>query len=555
MKITHFALIFSVLLLLTSCGKSPDTVYINGVIYSLDDKNTTYEAMAVKDGKIVNLGATKEFSEKYSGRNIVDLKGKCVIPGFTDMEGSLIEFARNLNYINLLTTGKLDDLSRLIAEKAKEKKEDSWIVCAGLNILNFDIDELNNLNREYLDKIAPNHNVCIIFVTQDVVLCNSKALKTLQVTQSTPDPKDGEIGKDEKGNLTGYLYDAAINIVKSSLPDLSEDEYKMLVGKASRELAKYGITEIHDRTVNNDAISLFKKLIDSKELSVKVYSVLTYNDKAFDEYLQKGPEVNYGNMLSVRSVSMDYDGALLLNGAQMKDGYLKKTENNYAYTTPEEIETVFKKALDKKFQFCIKTVGDNAVSSSLGVIEKVLKGKNNPDHRTVLEYAEFISPDDLKKAGELKVIPSVRPEVSLTNLEFFKELIKGQNGNNLALWNSLLKSTGYLTIGSNFPYSNLINPLHMIYMLVNRQPLDTALQNLPGMNQVLSVADAVRAYTKYAAYAGFEEKFKGTLEIDKFADFIVLSDDIFKTDPKKIKDMRVIYTVINGNAVFDSLNK
>ncbi|MCI0473237.1 MAG: amidohydrolase [Ignavibacteria bacterium] len=555
MKLIHFALIFSVLLLLTSCGKSPDTVFVNGVIYTLDDKNTTYEAMAIKDGKIINLGSSNDFKEKYSGKNIVDLKGKCVIPGFTDMEGSLIEFARNLNYINLLGTSKLSDMAKSIEDKAKEKKEDSWIIGAGFNILNFDIDELNNLNREYLDKIAPNHNICIVFMTQDVVLCNTKALNTLQITSATPDPKDGEIGKDEKGNLTGYLYDAAINIVKSGLPDLSEEEYKMLVKKASGELAKYGITEIHDRTVNTEAINLFKKLIDSKELSVKVYSVLTYNDKAFDEYLQKGPEINYGDLLSVRSVSMDYDGALMLNGAQMKDEYLKKSDNNFAYTTPEEIETVFKKALNKKFQSCIKTVGDKAVSSSLSIIEKVLKEKNYDNHRTVLEYTEFVSPEDIKKFGELKIIPSVRPEVSMTNLEIYKQFVPSQNGNNLALWNSLLKSSGYITAGSNFPYSNIINPLQLIYMLVNRQPLDTILQSLQGMNQVLTVEDAVKTFTKYAAYAGFEEEFRGTLEIDKFADFVVLSDDIFKIDPKKIKDLRVIYTAVNGNAVYDSMNK
>jgi hypothetical protein len=252
---------------------------------------------------------------------------------------------------------------------------------------------------------------------------------------------------------------------------------------------------------------------------------------------------------------MDFDGALLLNGAQMKDEYLKKTENNYPYLTPEEIETVFRKALDKKFQFCIKTVGDKAVSSTLNVIEKVLKEKNYDNHRTVLEYTEFVSPEDIKKFGELKIIPSVRPEVSLANLEVYKQMIPEQNGNNLALWNSLLKSSGYIAAGSNFPYSNVINPLQLIYILVNRQPLDTVLQNITGMNQVLSVEDAVKAFTKYAAYAGYEEEFRGTLEIDKYADFVVLSDDIFKIDPKKIKDLKVIYTAVNGNAVYDSMSK
>lgn len=537
-------------MVITSCSKSPITIFNNGNIYSLDGNNTKYEAMAVRDGKILEIGTNSAIKEKYEAKDVIDLNGKTVIPGFIDMEGSLVEFAKNLNFINFANVKSIAEVQKLVEEQVKTKKEGSWIVGYGLNELNFKEEELLSLDKSQLDKVSPNHIVYLVNITGDMVLANSKLLQFLQITNMTPNPKDGEIEKNEKGELTGLLFDAAVNLVKEKSPEISKDDLGISLQIASKELTKYGITEVHDRTVNKGSIDLFKQLIDSNKFFVKMYGVLSVGDESFDEYLKKGIEENYKDMLTVRSVSIDYDGALNLQAASMNDKYKTESKNTFLYASDEEIESNFKKALDKNFQFCIKTVGDKAVNTNLNIIEKVIKEKNPRDHRTILEFVEFVQPNDVNRFGSLNIIPSVRPEVTIDNLETIGEYISQNNATNLGMWNSLLQSSKYIVSGTNFPYSNYISPISLIHIMVNRQPLDTTYTNITNMNQKLSLIDAIKSFTVYAAFAGFEEKTKGTLEKDKYADFIVLSDDIFTIDSKKIKNIQILKTVINGKVVF-----
>ncbi len=550
MRYIKSILILLIVMVITSCSKSPITIFNNGNIYSLDGNNTKYEAMAVRDGKILEIGTNSAIKEKYEAKDVIDLNGKTVIPGFIDMEGSLVEFAKNLNFINFANVKSIAEVQKLVEEQVKTKKEGSWIVGYGLNELNFKEEELLSLDKSQLDKVSPNHIVYLVNITGDMVLANSKLLQFLQITNMTPNPKDGEIEKNEKGELTGLLFDAAVNLVKEKSPEISKDDLGISLQIASKELTKYGITEIHDRTVNKGSIDLFKQLIDSNKFFVKMYGVLSVGDESFDEYLKKGIEENYKDMLTVRSVSIDYDGALNLQAASMNDKYKTESKNTFLYATDEEIESNFKKALDKNFQFCIKTVGDKAVNTNLNIIEKVIKEKNPKDHRTILEFVEFVQPNDVNRFGSLNIIPSVRPEVTIDNLETIGEYISQNNATNLGMWNSLLQSSKYIVSGTNFPYSNYISPISLIHIMVNRQPLDTTYTNVTNMNQKLSLIDAIKSFTVYAAFAGFEEKTKGTLEKDKYADFIVLSDDIFTIDSKKIKNIQILKTVINGKVVF-----
>lgn len=550
MRYIKSILILLAIVTLTSCSQSPTTVYYNGKIYSLDDNNTQYEAMAVRDGKIIETGTNAEIRDKYKSDEAIDLGSKTVLPGFIDMEGSIVEFAKNLGFINFSNVKSIAEVQKIIEENAKNRKEGSWIVGYALNELNFTEDELVIIDKSVLDKAAPNHHVYIINITGDMVWANSKLLQFLQITNLTPNPKDGEIEKNEKGEVTGLLYDAAVNIVREKSPEISKDDLSNLLQTASKELAKYGITEVHDRTINSGSLDLFKQLIDSSKFSVKVYGVLSVGDATFEEYLKRGILVDYKDMLTVRSVSIDYDGALNLQAASMKDSYKKASNSTFQYATDEEVESNFRKAIEKDFQFCIKSVGDKAVHNSLNIIEKVLNEKKPKDARTILEYTEFVQPQDMKRFGTLGIIPSIRPEVSIENLVTVGEYLPETNANNLGMWNSLLQSSKYITAGTNFPYSSYISPLALIHLLVNRQPIDTLINNIPNANQKLSVIEAVKAFTVYAAYAGFEEKTKGTLQKGKYADFIVISEDIFKVDPKKIYEIQVLKTVINGKTVF-----
>jgi len=535
-----------------SCGKSPDTVFVNGKIYTMDNNNNVVEAVAVSEGRIIETGTTKDISEKYKANNVIDLKGAVVIPGLIDANGSLVDFSQNLNFVNLSGVKTLDDVKRIISEKAKTVKADEWIGGYGWNELNFSEDDFLKIDKTVLDAVAPNNNVYLINLTATIVWTNSKLLNTIGVDKNTLSPPNGEIEKDEKGEPTGIFIDEAQNLIKEKLPEPSREEMVIQIERGAKELVKYGITEVQDRNIGEAGIEVMKELIDKGNFPVRVYGILTGNDKAFEDYLKKGIEVNYKDKLTVRSVCLDYDGAFEIQDAAMKDDYKEEPKRKIPYSDEFEIEKVFKQAVDKGFQFSVKTVGDRAFANTLNTLEKVIKEKNPKDHRTILSSVEFTEPNDVNRLKDLKIIPSVSPEKDVLDMTLIADLINPEVSKKAGLWNSLLKSAGYITTGSDFPF-NQINPFAQMYYLTTRQMMDTVM-TLPGAEQRLSILDALRSYTTYAAYASFEEEIKGSIEKGKFCDMVVISNDVFTIEPKKLLDTKVMMTIINGKVVYDSKN-
>lgn len=538
--------------LFTSCGEKPDAIYTNGKIYTMNTGNSVFEAMAVKEGKILDIGTSSDINSKYKSEDVIDLKGAVVLPGFIDSDGSIIEFSKNLNYINLSYAKSIDEIKNLVIEKTKNTNEGEWIGGYGWSEILIPEAELETISKEVLDQIAPNYNVYLVNSTLNTAWVNSRLLRYLKIDKNTPNPKNGEIEKDANGEPTGLLFDEAVNIIRDNVPGLLKSEMLTQVEKGLNEIAKYGITEVHDRTIGKEGLEIFKELADGKKFPIKVYAVLSGEDSALIEsYLSKGPLLNYGERLTIRSISLDYDGLFELQDAAMNDEYKDEPKKKVPYVTDEDIERIYSRAIEKNFQFSIKAIGDRAVSSSLGIIEKVMKLKNPKDPRTVIEYCEFVSPREIGKIGELKIIPSVRPDVCMNDIQIISQVINPENAKKIGLWNSLLKSSGMITSGSDFPFHQ-INPFVQIYFLTTRQLTDTVLSTIPNPDQKISLTDAVRSYTTWPAYASFEETTKGSLEKGKYADFIVVSKDIFVSDPKELLSTKVLMTVINGRVIYDS---
>lgn len=551
-KLLSTAVIFLLLLSLTSCSKKPDSVFVNGKIYTMDNNNTVVEAVAVREGKIIETGTTKAITDKYGSDNSVDLKGAVVIPGLIDANGSLVDFSENLNFINLTSAKTVNDVKKILAEKVKSVKPGEWIGGYGWNEINFSEEDFLKINKSVLDEVAPNNNVYLINYLGNIVWVNSKLLSSVGIDKNTRSPGEGEIEKDEKGELTGIFIDDAQQLIKEKLPESSHDEMSVKIERGAKELLKYGITEVHDRNIAEGGIEVFKELIDRGNFPIRMYAVLTGNDKLFEDYLKKGTEINYKDKLTVRSVCLDYDGAFEIQDAAMKEDYKEEPKRKIPYSDEFEIEKVFKQAVDKNFQFTVKAVGDRAFNGALNSIEKVIKEKNPKDHRTILTSVEFTDPSDVNRLKELKILASINPEKNLTDMPLIPELINPDVSKKAGLWNSLLKSSGYITTGSEFPFSQ-INPFVQMYYLTTRQWADTLL-NLPGPDQKLSIIEALRSYTIYAAYSSFEENIKGSIEKDKFCDMVVISNDIFNSEPKKLLDTKVLMTIINGKVVYDSKN-
>lgn len=555
MKYIKLIFIVTISFMMFSCSKSPTTVFYNGKIYTMDKNNTVTEAIAVKDGKIVEIGKNNEVKDKYGKDNLVDLKGKTVIPGFIESDGSLVDFslelARYNNMVDLRNAKTIDNIVTLVSEKVKSQKEETWVGGYGWDDEGL-MESIALINKFTLDKISTKHYIYLINKDGIIVWCNSKAIEALQITGSTQSPEGGEISRDDMGEPDGLLFGKAINLVKEKLPKFTKEDMQTALSNGAQELLKYGITGVADRNLNKESIDAYKELIDSNKVNIHIYAVLTGTDETFTEYLQKGIEANYKNKLTVRAVTLDYDGAFELHSAAMNENYKSEPKKKKPYTDEAAIEKTLRDAIDKNFQFTIKTVGDDAVKKVLNVIEKVIREKNPKDPRIKLESVEFVDPNDMTRMKDLKIIPSIRPEINIFDSYCLNEIIAPEAKKNYALWNSIIKSTGMITCGSGFPFSHSINPLIEIFYMTMRQPIDTILNNIPNPEQKISILDAVKSYTVWAAYSTYQEDTKGTLERGKYADMVVLSDDIFNINGSGLLNTKILMTIINGKTVYEN---
>lgn len=549
-KIT-FTLVFCAFL--ASCSKNPDVIYTNGKIYTLDKNNTIVEAIAVREGKILTTGKSKDLTEKYSSARIIDLHGKAVVPGFIDAEGNLMEFSRNLDFVDLRNAKTLAEIIQKVTDKIHSSKDGEWIGGFGWDDLSLPEEDLQKIDHTILDKISVNHYIYLVNSRADIVWINQRVLNAAKITKDTPNPENGEIEKDDKGEPTGLLYDDAQEIVMKILPQPTEQQVMVNVERGISELFKYGITEINDANMSEEILSLYKKMVDENKFPVRLYAMINGKGPLFDKYIQSGPE-NYKDRIQVKCFHLEYDGYFETQDAAMENDYLHDPKRKTPYNDEYDIKEMTKKAFENNFQISVKANGDRAVTSTLNAIESVIKEVKPNAGRTRMEYLEFVTPNDMQRIKQLEIIPSIRPEVSLVNKVLVPDLINPDNAKNQGLWNTLWKQNGMIISGTDFPY-HIINPLIQMYFLSTGMSLDTAAnREINNSAQKLTVLDALKSFTAWSAYACFEEGEKGTLEPGKLADMVVLSDDILTSDPKALLTTKILMTIVRGEIVYENKN-
>jgi predicted amidohydrolase YtcJ len=553
MKVLKLLIIAFFCIFLAACSKNPEVIYTNGKIYTLDKNNTIVEAIAVHEGKILELGKSSELTEKYKNAKVVDLKGKTVVPGFIDAEANLMEFSKQLSLLDLRYANSVDEILKIVAERVKTSKPDEWIGGFGWDELRLPEKDLERLNHTLLDNISTTHNIYLVNALGNSTWVNKKVLDLTKVTKDTPDPENGEIGFDDKNNPSGLFYDAAQEMVIAVLPQPSEQQVMQNIERGINELFKYGITEISDANITEQGLNVYKKMVDDNKFPIRLYAIIPGKGPLFEKYIASGPE-NYKERINVKCVGLEFDGYFETQDAAMENDYNAEPKRMTPYNDEFDIKEMTKKAFENDFQISIKTVGDRGVTQTLNAIESVTKEVKPKAGRTRLEYLEFVAPGDMQKIKQLEIIPSIRPEVTLVDKMIVNDLIKPENGQNLGLWNTLYKQNNLIISGTDFPY-HTINPLIIMYYLTTGLSLDTAANRISNNTaQKLTIMDALRSLTVYSAYANFGEEVKGTLEKDKLADMVVLSEDILSSDPNMLLKTKILMTVIRGEMVYENKN-
>ncbi|KIL80240.1 amidohydrolase [Bacillus badius] len=523
-----------------------DTVFHNGFIASMDSKQNTYEAMAIKDGKILSLH-TDLLIKEYIGpdTNVIDLEGKTVLPGFIDAHQHMFNTGFNLLNVNC-DCSSAAELIYAIKERANEIGPDDWIIGWGYNESNFTHDE--PINKHSLAGIS--NPVFISRYCLHTAVVNERALQLANISKDSQ-VEGGIIEKDESGELTGVLKERAMDLVKNALPSYDEESLKKMLLRANEEYIRYGITSVHETGLgffsgSMNEFKVLQQLQEDKKLNVRIYAMILTD---FFDYLN-GMKLqgNFGNeYLKIGSVKLFCDGTLGGQTAALSSPYLNSDSNQGLYMySDDELERRIIDAHEAGYQIAVHAMGDAAIEKILLLFEKALKKHPRKDHRHRIEHAAVTREDLIQKMSDLSVIPIPQYGLIYEMGDIYMKVLD-EPAYNYVFASKIFYDKGLQPAGSSDSPVIHFSPLHGIYSAMSRKTKSDTTY-LP--EQRLSLLEAIETYTVFAARAAFDEKIKGTLEIGKLADMVVLPANFLQFSADQVRDTKVDMTIIGGDVVF-----
>jgi predicted amidohydrolase YtcJ len=521
----------------------------------------TAEAVAIANGRILAVGSDEEM-RAYQGPNttVIDLKGRLVVPGLTDSHAHFIPGGFQLLSVDLKDARSEEEFVRRIAAKARTLPSGRWMRGGDWDEESWSSEKLPT--RWLIDPATPHTPVFISRYDGHAALANSLALELAGVTKDTRDPAGGVIVRDPKsGEPTGVLKDEAQNLVAKAIPRPSESEMEEALRAALKEAARVGLTSIHDITVGPEAwngnftgeIELLRRAELEGWLTCRIYAITPIAN--WKNLEAAGISHDMGSeYLEMGAVKAFADGSLGSRTAWMFKPYDDDPGNSGLpmpiMAPPAKLEEIARQADKAGIQICTHAIGDRAVASLLDIYERI-GGEHPAAHRFRVEHAQHMRPEDFARFGKLGIVASMQPYHAIDDGRWAEKRIGHERARSSYAWKSMLDAGAVLAFGSDWPVAPL-DPLSGIYAAVTRATLDG--KNPGGWfpEQRLTVAEALRAYTFGAAYAAFQENDKGTITPGKLADVVVLSEDLFRISPERIKDVRVDITILGGRVVYKS---
>ena len=543
-------------------ARGADLILLNGKVWTGESATGTtkiVEAVAIATGRILAVGSDEEI-RAYQGPNttVIDLKGRLAVPGLTDSHAHFIQGGFQLLSVDLKDARSEEEFVRRIAEKARTLPPGRWMQGGDWDEESWASEKLPT--RWLIDPVTPHTPVFISRYDGHAVLANSLALKLAGVTKDTPDPPGGVIVRDPKsGEPTGVLKDEAQVLVAKVIPRPSESAMEEALRAALKEAARVGLTSIHDITVGPEAwngnftgeIELLRRAELEGWLTCRIYAITPIAN--WKNLEAAGISHDMGSeFLEMGAVKAFADGSLGSRTAWMFKPYDDDPDNSGLpmpiMAPPAKLEEIARQADKAEIQICTHAIGDRAISNLLDIYGRI-GGEHPAAHRFRVEHAQHIWPEDFARFGKLGIVASMQPYHAIDDGRWAEKRIGHERARSSYAWKSMLNAGAVLAFGSDWPVAPL-DPLLGIYAAVTRATLDG--KNPGGWfpEQRLTVGEALRAYTLGAAYAAFEEKDKGTIAPGKLADVVVLSEDLFRIPPERIKDVHVEITLVGGRVVY-----
>jgi predicted amidohydrolase YtcJ len=532
-----------------------DVVVLGARIIDVNNEGVFFEAMALRKDRIAFVGTNKE-AAKWTGSNtkVYRLGGNTVVPGFIESHGHFLDIGLVKLDLDLHATTSEEQVIDLVKKTAANASKGSWVVGDGWDQNRWASGKKNFPDYIKLSKVSPANPVVLYRVDGHALWANARALALAKITAATKDPAGGKILRFADGKPTGIFIDEAMSLISSKVPAPSAKKLAKAFKLAEQEVLAQGVTTFHDAGVGEKVIELYEDVLQEPDSHLRFYLMLDGSDKdLLNKYFKLGIRTGlYHNHLTIRAIKAYADGALGSRGAALTLPYADEPDHSGLLLTSEkELSDLSTTSLQHGFQMCTHAIGDRANHQTLNAYEQAMGAvisKVPPRFR--IEHAQLLAPKDVPRFAKLTVIASMQPIHATSDMPWVATRIGEERAAERAyVWRDLLKSGAKIAAGSDAPVES-VSPIRGFYAAVTRQDEMGHPQAGWFPKQRMTRLEALRAYTTAGAYAGFQERDVGSIEVGKLGDFVVLDRDILTVPEREILKTKVLKTFIGGKLVY-----
>lgn len=536
-------ILLAILIIAISCTEKQqaDVLVINANVYTVNPDFEKATSFAVKDGKFIEIGTPSDLIKKYDATQTIDAQGKTILPGLIDAHCHFYGLGQNLQVVDLVGTTSYDEVLKRVSAFAKANPATTFLRGRGWDQNDWEVKEFPT--KEKLDALFPEVPVALERVDGHAYLVNQKALDLAGITLET-EVEGGEIVKED-GKITGVLVDKPQVLVDAVMPKPSIAQNITALKDAQEVCFSYGLTTVNDAGLDKHIIEMIDSLQTAGDLSMRVYAMVTNSEENLNHYLTTGKvKTDY---LNVRSVKVYGDGALGSRGATLKEAYSDKDGHFGAMITPaSDIQNLSKRIAAAGYQMNTHAIGDSANVVVLRAYREALK--NIEDPRWKVEHAQVVGQADFD-FFDSKVLPSVQPTHATSDMYWAEDRVGAERIKGAYAYKDLLKKSGMVVLGTDFPVEH-VSPFYTFYAAVARKDLKQYPEGGYQMENALTREETLKGMTIWAAYSNFEEQEKGSIEVGKFADFIIMDKDIMTVPEDEIPNLKVNATYVGGEKVY-----
>jgi len=528
-----------------------DLIVTNARIYTVDDARPIASALAVKDGRVQFVGSDREaLALRGPATRVLDAHGNTVVPGIVDAHAHLLNLGVSLAIVKLADTRSYEEVIRRVVEQVPRSAPGRWIRGRGWD---------QNLwgdtrfpTHDALSRATPNNPVALTRVDGHAILANAAAMKAAGISATTRDPAGGRMERTAGGEPTGVFVDNAMDLIDRVIPQSTKEETHHATLAAIKEAQRFGLVGVHDAGEPREVIDLFEEMARAGEFGLRGYIMISDDSAAIAHYLARGPQsALYDGHLWIRTIKLYADGALGSRGAALLDPYTDDPKNNgLLRTAPEHIRDVASRALERGFQVATHAIGDRGNRIVLDAYEAALAARPTTDHRFRIEHAQILNFADIPRFAKLGVIPAMQGVHQSSDMTWAPTRIGYARSLGAYAWRALLNTGAIVPNGSDFPVER-VNPLYSFHAAIARTDDNDWPPGGWFPAERMTRDEALKSLTIWPAFAAFQEQTMGSLTAGKYADFVILDQDIMRIPEQLILKTGVIATYIGGKAVYE----